>query len=646
MKKITRILCLVLCLATLVPGFSGCASKDQTSGAQINMYLADEVYNFDPAYAYMDTSAAKLIGLLYEGIMRIDEDGDVVKALCDTWDYEEDEGVDLESDADNKYTLTIKLKDAGWSDGSAVYADDIVYAWKRLLDIDFDGEGAELLYDIKGAWECKNEGRSPDDVGLYHDKKLLTIEFKHSVDPEEFLRKTATPSLYPVRQDTVEGYYHWSSATTTIITNGPFALVTYLPGDSMILGRNMYYHHDTTDDEDPTPTKYVRPYRIMIDFKLNEEEMMEKYENGDLFYISELPVSKEVREQLKKKAEVYDTLSSHVYYFNTTVEPFNNPAVRKVLSDVIDRQEIVDRIVYAKPSTGFVPEGVTDLTKKDDFAENNQNKLSSGAVSVSEAKSALSAAGINPSDYTFSLTVRVNADSTVNERDGKLNISSVNISDDRIYETVDYVVAEMVVAKWRELGFNVSINAVNGEVYSEVTSQLVQISDTLLGCVYGAEYEKVVKEDKETGEITTGVVKVERASFDVVALDYNMLDTTAFSALSVFATKYSGSLLDEDFNAVGHITGYNSEAYNTLIQEADAARIAGNKELMSEKLHAAEELLLEDCPVIPIFVYQEAVLSSSKLSKFEISTLGTPYFNNVKLKNWEEYLPNSDEEDE
>ena len=150
MKKTTRLICLVLCLATLVAGFSfvGCSGTGNSTGAYVNMYLSNEVYNFDPAYAHLDNSAMKLLPLLFEGLMKLDDDGKVVKGLCEDWDYNEDPGVDKESTADDKYTMTIKIKTTAWSDGIALSADDFVFAWKRLLEPDFDGEGAELLYDI------------------------------------------------------------------------------------------------------------------------------------------------------------------------------------------------------------------------------------------------------------------------------------------------------------------------------------------------------------------------------------------------------------------------------------------------------------------------------------------------------------------
>ena len=87
MKKFTRIVCLVLCLATLAASFCfiGCSGTGNATGAYVNMYLSNEVYNFDPAYAHLDTSAMKLLPLLYEGAMKLDEDGKVVKGLCEDW---------------------------------------------------------------------------------------------------------------------------------------------------------------------------------------------------------------------------------------------------------------------------------------------------------------------------------------------------------------------------------------------------------------------------------------------------------------------------------------------------------------------------------------------------------------------------------
>lgn len=641
MKKLTRILCLVLCLLMLVPMAAAC-SKDSTYGAQINMYLSNEVYKLDPAYAYLDASAGKLLGMLYEGLMTIDEKGKLQKALLDSYTYTEDEGVLKDDPSDDVYEMVITLKASAWSDGTAVSANDFAYAWRRILDPAFDCEAAALLYDIKNAKEYKTTGISVDEVGIEPDKERLTIKFAHSIDPEEFLRKTASVALAPVRQS-VTKYYDWASASSTIATNGPFMIRTYSPGVSMQLVRNSYYRRDVTDeDSTPSPTKYVKPYCINIDFQLNSEEMMKKYEDGELFYISELPMDKATRKKYKEKVELMDTLNTHTYMFNLNKEPFNNKAVRQALSLVIDRQQIVDEIVYASSATGYIPSGLNDKTDKDDFAKNNSKKLSSSAK-YDDAMELLRSAGINPASYgQLELIVKVDAVATTGT-DGDDTLSTTDFDTD----VLDYVVAEMVVEMWNSLGFNFKVVPVNAVRYKEAESAMVQYRDVQSEKIFGI-YGSV---DEWVTDKTSNTVTAERAQFDVIAIDSAMLVDDAFYALAPYATKFSGSAMIgdyEDDNIYGHMSGFKNEEYDKLIEEAYEAKINGNTKVLSEKLHAAEELLLDEMPVVPIFVYKEAVLISDDLSKVEFDYFGHPIFNKVKLKNWEDYLPaeDTDEKDD
>lgn len=657
MKKTTRIICLVLCLVTFAGCFAGCASTDASAGPQINMYLSSEVYNLDPAYAHVDASASKILGLLYEGLYKLDDDGNVVAGVCDNWVYTEDEGVDPDSDEDNIYKMVITLKDSAWNDGRALHADQFVYAWKRLLDPMFDGEGAELLFDIKGAWERKNNGGSPDDVGLIADKKVLTVLFKNPIDPYDFERKLASLALLPVRQDCVEYYHSWSTAGGTICTNGPFAVQSFYPGASLELVRNIYYNYNTENKKkDPTPSKYVTPYKIMVDFSLNSEEMMQKYEDGELFYIGELPASKEIREKYKTQAKIWDSLNTHTYLFNTTIAPFDNKTVRKALSDVIDRNAIVNEIVYAKPATGIIPDGITDAGTNSSFAANNESKLSADSVGVDAAREAIRNAGIDLdalNGKVFKLTVKVNADAT---SDDDHDIKSIANSDDKIYDTVDYVVAKMVVEQWnavtKPLGFTFEIDPVNTQKYNETTSSLVQYRDLFIEKLYGTLQGGAYSEkglgytDKVDNQSVNMFVKTDRAEFEIIAIDSQNLDKTAYSALAVFAAEYSGAKADDDFNTLGHITGYNDEEYNNLISEASKARTEKNYELMYQILHLAEQKLLNDMPVIPIFVHQNAVLQSKKLKSVDFSEWGYPVFNETRLPKWETYLATDDEDED
>ena len=48
-------------------------------------------------------------------------------------------------------TYTFKLRDAKWSNGDPVTAEDFAYAWKWALNPENASEYASILYPIKGA---------------------------------------------------------------------------------------------------------------------------------------------------------------------------------------------------------------------------------------------------------------------------------------------------------------------------------------------------------------------------------------------------------------------------------------------------------------------------------------------------------------
>lgn len=54
-----------------------------------------------------------------------------------------------ENDVKGEYQMVLTLNNTCWSDGTYVSANDVVYAWKRILEPDFTSEACALLYDTK-----------------------------------------------------------------------------------------------------------------------------------------------------------------------------------------------------------------------------------------------------------------------------------------------------------------------------------------------------------------------------------------------------------------------------------------------------------------------------------------------------------------
>ena len=569
-----RIISLLLCAVMLLGVLSACTTiEGDNSGMVIDVYMTNPLTDFDPTMHFDDNSMIKIFDLIYEGLTDLDEEGKWKKALMKSYEFKGND--------EDGYSLLITLNSTRWTDGRTVQSADFVYAWKRILDPDFKCEAAALLYDIKNARDVKLGDASIDDVGVSSvDTYVLQIDFEHKIDVDLFLTNLASPALVPLREDVVSRDDNWARQSSTLVTNGPFAVKEFTAGSAMRLERSSYYYIDAEDETMPID-KYVIPYRMENDLAAGDAAaQLARYEAGELFYLGEIPLAS--RAQYKDTAVITDELATYSYYFNTANKLFADARVRKALSMAIDRNEIVKILTYAKPATGIIPEKVFDSAQGTSFRAVGGDLIKSTA-DVAGAQALLGEAGVKGGSFT--LTIRAT-------------------------ET-DRAIAEYVAGVWNSLGFKVTVKETE-------TKKLAGYDNA-----YADSYAEIYKTGK----------------FDVIAVDFQMLAPDAFSALAPFATSYSGNGVDmnsANYDLHGHITGYKSEAYDALIDAAYADKTAAGRVAV---LHDAEKMLVEDMPIIPVVFLQDAYLINSELSGNKDSYFGTRVFKRMKLKDYVQYLP-------
>ena len=282
-----RIIATILCLIMAASVLASCTTtKDEDyKGATINMYISEEIYNFDPAYAFKNDSALKIVNLMFSTLFTINEDGKVEKSLVK--DYVIDK---------NKNSMTITLReDAFWSDGTYVSANDVTYTIKRVLNPETTSEVACLLYDIKNARIVKNAKTDlyVDDLGVYPvGEREVEITFEDGfTNYDQFIENLASPALAPLREDIVAANEDdWAKKPGTIVCSGPFMLrrVAYTGADKGItLERNPYYQRK---DKDAAVDKVVKPYRIVIDYTKSVAEQYEMFKRGEIYYIGDFAI--------------------------------------------------------------------------------------------------------------------------------------------------------------------------------------------------------------------------------------------------------------------------------------------------------------------------------------------------------------------
>lgn len=652
-RAIALILCLVMCLSTLA--LVACSKKDEEyKGEYMIMYLTENMYDLDPANAYYNESTRQVVSMLFETLFTLNDKGKVKKALADDYKIIEDK-------KSGEYKMEITIGESFWSDNTPITANDVVFAWKRILDVEASYEAAALLYDIKNARAVKEGEVSIDDLGLYADNKIVTIEFEGPIDYDQFLVNLTSVALAPLNETAVKTE-DWAKKPATMVCSGAFKLsrinfiedssVKFLDNNyaekkpveingektsayvtnpnykkfssqvisSFIIERNPYYFRNTEDEK--AIDSSVTPYRILVDCSLSDEQLKDAYESGYILYMGDIPLS--LREDYKdsKQLTVEDSLSTHTYYLNhnalvkksgsTTGEAiFAIKEVRQALSMAIDREAIANMVVFAEAATGIVPTGVfASGTVKDTFREVCNNNYSALTKNMDEAERLLDEAGINPSKYSFSVTVAA-------------------------YDEVHVAIAEQVVKAWNDLGFNVEIKLrgtiANNDYFKDTDSIPNDICDDL--------YMK----DLKAGD------------FEVIALDAVATAATPYAVLAPFAKAFSGQGMimpsftgnesgeDAEYVLTPHISGYDSKEYNALMETIFEEK---NIENRNDNLIKAEKMLMDDMAVIPVIFNKYATLKSDEL-KLNNKTLwweknsnyySTTNFRKMTVKNYDEYL--------
>ena len=603
MKKVISLLLLVGLLVGSTVVFSSCGKSTEPvgGGAQISVYLTGKITDLDPQGNQTNDAVLSVIRLIFEPLFTVEPDGDLVLAGAKKYKIDKSEG-----------KVTIDLRESYWNDGSTlVRASDYVYAWKKLIRPDTDNPAATLLYDVKNAVKIKQGNERLDNLGVVAiDNDTLEITFEDGFTAYDvFLRNLANVALSPLNEKAVNNHEtYWGKTASTISSNGPFRVTSldFVEG-SFRLDRNRSYHR--ASDSKATLDAYVIPAALKTLWKiggaaLSDDAYLAQLIDGlaekTIFYVGEIPQN--LREEKRSSAVITDALSTYSYVFNCANPLFADAAVRKELSDVIDREAIAQIAVYGKAATGLIPKTVSEGSKYNAWTASNP--LSTTAVSVAGGRSG-----------SFTLTYREGA---INEQ-----------------------IAEYVKGRWESLGYTVTLEEVSSEFQS---------IDPTTGKVVEAQAEGSV--DTYLDILQT---KFAARDYDVIAIDYQMYSTNALAVLSTFTSEMNGSgmkadpivpgtpTLDELINNTGEpsytLRGNKMNYVSAAFDEKMAAAYA-EKDLAARNtlLHEAEAILLAEMPVIPLLFNQRAYLSSSEISGLSVDRYGFVSFTSCKQKHYENYL--------
>jgi ABC-type oligopeptide transport system substrate-binding subunit/transcriptional regulator with XRE-family HTH domain len=265
-----------------------------------------------------DVVAIPLANSMFSGLVRYDEDSNVIPDVAQRWTISVD---------GRRYEFHLR-DDVVWSDGQPVTAHDFVFTYRRALTDDppWDPLPRDLLAPI-----ARPDGPGSQPAVYASGDRTLVIELTQPTS--YFLYNLIHNVLMPVPQHVVmrHGDSWWQPGK--IVSNGPFVLSAWDSGSRLTLTRNPRYHHAARGN--------VR--RVEVQFsRLDSADQVELYSADQVDVLATILFSPfDVINQLSRTfpADHSVRAGSRVvcYWLDPDSPAFADPRVREAMALAIDR---------------------------------------------------------------------------------------------------------------------------------------------------------------------------------------------------------------------------------------------------------------------------------------------------------------------
>jgi len=260
---------------------------------------------------------------VFDVLVRVNDEGTkLVPGLAESWDVSED-----------GLTYTFHLREAKFSDGSPVTADDVIYSLTRIRDskLSLWSDSYKIMSDMK----------APD---------AKTVVVTLSAPSAPFLSTMAMPGASIVSKAAMESMGEEAFAEKPV-GSGAFMVDSWLRGDRVILKKNPNYWDAANVSLDGVEWISIP----------DDNTRMLAVQAGQLDAAIYVPFSRVA--ELKKDANLTvvtnpSTREDHLL-LNQEHAPLDNVKVRQAIDFAIDKQTIVDAVTFGQGevANSYIPRG-------------------------------------------------------------------------------------------------------------------------------------------------------------------------------------------------------------------------------------------------------------------------------------------------
>jgi oligopeptide transport system substrate-binding protein len=272
-------------------------------------------------------------------------------------------------------------KDARWSDGVPITADDWVFTFRHLASPNLDNPWTWFYYDIKGIQALKEGKGHPEDVGVeaLNDRTIRIYGEDGAIPhlPSLLAYQAAVPIPKHKAENNPE---HWADTAEGFVSSGPMRLLSWEHNQRLEWDTNPFYNG-------PHKPGIQRLIQLVGAPTLG---WFISWLNKEIDYIAILQPQElaQVRNdiELEKYLHSFNNFQTEYLSLDCLHPPFDNLKLRQALSHAIDREPFCNKVMLETriPAFSMLPP---------DFPAYNSELKSVQDFSIEKAKALLAEAG-------------------------------------------------------------------------------------------------------------------------------------------------------------------------------------------------------------------------------------------------------------
>lgn len=356
--NIKRALVAVAAVGALVM-LAACGKSSSSTSAKsqvMNVAVTAQMATLNPA-KYSDNVSSEAIQNTYEGLYRFDTKNRAVLAGATKVTVNKSKTV---------YTFTLR-KNAKWSNGDAVTAQDYVYAWRKVVNPKTASPNSSRFDPILNGEAVRTGKKSVSQLGVKAlGKYKLQVTLKAPI--EYFQEMLAGAPFMPVDHKVAAKYgSNYGTSASKAVYNGPFVVKGWSgTNDTWQYVKNQNYYGKNQ----------ISLRKVSVSVQEDTTTAANLYQTNKLDYVQ---LGNQYVKQYKKYAGFTQRKIPQIGYlaFNTKRTTTANVHVRRAIAQAFNKKQLVKNVLYSGSAlNGIVPSGfVTNSKTKQDYRAMAGNML-------------------------------------------------------------------------------------------------------------------------------------------------------------------------------------------------------------------------------------------------------------------------------